>query len=46
MTNEHSPAKFRVNGVVFNMPEFYQAFAEIKPGDKLYRPEEERPIIW
>ena len=46
LTNEHSPAKFRVNGVVFNMPEFYQAFGEIKPGDKLYRPEEERPIIW
>ncbi len=46
LTNVHSPAKFRVNGAVFNMPEFYQAFEEIKPGDKLYRPEEERPIIW
>jgi putative endopeptidase len=26
-TNPHSPAKFRVNGVVSNMPEFRQAFA-------------------
>jgi putative endopeptidase len=42
----HSPSKFRVNGVVFNMPEFYKAFPEIKPGDKLYRAENERPVIW
>ena len=46
LTNEHSPCRFRVNGVVFNMPEFYRAFSEVKPGDKLYRPEEERPVIW
>jgi putative endopeptidase len=46
LTNPHSPCKFRINGVVFNMPEFYLAFSEIKPGDKLYRPEEERPVIW
>jgi putative endopeptidase len=26
-TNEHSPAQFRVNGVVVNMPEFRKAFA-------------------
>ena len=26
-TNPHSPGKFRVNGVVSNMPEFGQAFA-------------------
>jgi putative endopeptidase len=42
----HSPAKYRVDGVVFNMPEFYKAFPNIKPGDKMYRPEEKRPIIW
>ena len=46
LTNPHSPCKFRVDGVVFNMPEFYRAFPEVKPGDKLYRPEEERPVIW
>ena len=26
-TDNHSPAKFRVNGVVSNMPEFQQAFS-------------------
>ncbi|VVB64238.1 Peptidase family M13 [uncultured archaeon] len=46
LTNEHSPCKFRVNGVLFNMPEFYRAFPEIKQGDRLYRPEDKRPVIW
>jgi putative endopeptidase len=46
LANAHSPAKFRVNGVVFNIPEFYNAFTSIKPGDKLYRPESEMPVIW
>ncbi len=45
-TDEHSPAKIRINGVVYNVPEFYQAFPGIKPGDKLYRPVDERPVIW
>ncbi len=44
-TDTHSPAKWRVNGVVMNIPEFYEAF-EIKEGDGMFRPEEERPIIW
>lgn len=46
LTNPHSPARFRVNGAVFDVPEFYKAFPEISPGDKLYRPEDQRPIIW
>lgn len=46
LTDTHSPARFRVDGVVFNVPEFYEAFPEVKPGDKLYRPENERPVIW
>lgn len=46
LTNTHSPARFRVDGVVFNVPEFYKAFSSVKPGDKLYRPESERPVIW
>ncbi len=45
-TNPHAPSRFRVNGALFNIPEFYKAFPEIKPGDKLYRPEDQRPIIW
>jgi putative endopeptidase len=45
-TDEHSPAKARINGVVYNMPEFYTAFPNVKPGDKLFRPAELRPVIW
>ncbi|WP_292520231.1 M13 family metallopeptidase [Methanoculleus sp.] len=46
LIDPHSPAKFRVNGVLFNIPEFYEAFPEIGPGDALYREVEERPVIW
>ncbi len=42
----HSPGKYRVNGALFNVPEFYQAFPEIQPGDKLYRTKEQRAVIW
>jgi putative endopeptidase len=45
-TNEHSPAKVRINGVVYNMPEFYAAFSDVKPGDKLFRTVGQRPVIW
>ena len=44
-TDPHSPARFRVNGVVRNVPEFYTAF-DVKPGDALYLPPEERVKIW
>ncbi len=46
LIDTHPPSKFRINGVVYNMPEFYKAFPDVKPGDKLYRPESERPVIW
>lgn len=46
LTDSHSPCRFRVNGVVFNVPEFYKAFQSVKSVDKLYRPESERPVIW
>jgi len=45
-TNEHSPAQIRVNGVVYNMPEFYAAFTNVKPGDRFYREVDQRPVIW
>ena len=41
----HSPGKFRVNGAVFNINEFYDAF-EVSPESPLYRQPETRPSIW
>jgi endothelin-converting enzyme/putative endopeptidase len=41
MTDEHSPAQYRINGVVVNMPEFSEAFScradepMVKPADKV-----------
>jgi endothelin-converting enzyme len=45
LTDPHSPGQYRVNGVVSNMPEFYDAF-NVKIGDELYRSKEERAEIW
>ena len=44
-TDPHSPAEFRVNGIVTNLEPFYRAF-DVKPGDRMYRPPEERVKIW
>jgi putative endopeptidase len=44
-TDPHSPAKFRVNGVVRNIPEFYEAF-KVQPKDSLYLAPEKRVKIW
>jgi putative endopeptidase len=41
----HSPAEFRCNGVVRNLPEFYAAFG-VKEGDKLWLPSDRRVRIW
>ena len=41
----HSPEIYRVNGPVSNTAAWYKAF-NIKPGDKLYRPENERVKVW
>lgn len=43
--DEHSPGEYRVNGGLFNIPEFYAAF-EISPEAPLYRTEEQRANIW
>jgi predicted metalloendopeptidase len=45
LSDVHSPAYFRVNGTVRNMEAWYKAF-DVKPGDKLYLPPEERVSIW
>jgi len=44
-TDPHSPAQFRVNGVVRNIPEFYRLF-DVKEGDALYLAPKERVKIW
>jgi putative endopeptidase len=44
-SDPHSPALFRVNGVVRNIPEFYEAF-KVQPKDSLYLPEDKRVKIW
>ena len=41
----HSPAKFRTNGATVNIDEFYQAF-DVKEGDGMYLPPEDRVKIW
>jgi putative endopeptidase len=45
-TGQHPWNKFRVNGAPFNVPDFYNAFPEVGPGNLLYRAPEERPVIW
>ena len=45
MTDVHAPAKERVNGPMANVPAFYEAF-NVKPGDKMYRPDSLRVNIW
>jgi putative endopeptidase len=44
-TNPHSPARWRVNGPLMNFTPFYKAF-NVKPGDKMYKPENERIVVW
>jgi putative endopeptidase len=44
-TNPHSPAKWRVNGPLMNFTPFYNAF-NVQPGDKMYKPENERITVW
>ena len=44
-TDPHSPSEFRVNGVVRNFDEWYDAF-DVQPEDELYLPPEQRITIW
>jgi endothelin-converting enzyme/putative endopeptidase len=45
LTDPHSPPEWRVNGVVRNVDAWYRAF-NIRPGDRLYLPPEQRVHIW
>lgn len=44
-TDPHSPSEFRTNGILRNLPEFYEAF-DVNPGDGMYLPEDQRVKIW
>jgi putative endopeptidase len=45
ITDPHSPPKYRVNGLVVNMPEFAAAF-NCRPGQKLVKKPEELCKVW
>lgn len=45
MTDVHSPAKYRINGPLANIPEFHKTF-NIKSGTAMYQPENLRVSIW
>jgi putative endopeptidase len=45
LTDPHSPGMYRTNGVLANIPAFYEAF-NVRPGDRMYLPPERRVKIW
>ena len=45
LSDAHSPAQFRVNGVVRNVDAWYAAF-NVQPGEKLYLAPDQRVKIW
>jgi putative endopeptidase len=45
LTDSHSPGMYRTNGVLANIPAFYEAF-NVRPGDRMYLPPERRVKIW
>jgi putative endopeptidase len=45
LSDVHAPPKWRVNGPLSNIPEFYEAF-DVKPGQPMYRAEADRVHIW
>jgi putative endopeptidase len=45
VSNPHAPVRYRVNGIVRNMDDWYGAF-DVKPGDKLYLAPQDRVRIW
>ncbi|HMN32396.1 MAG: M13 family metallopeptidase [Chitinophagaceae bacterium] len=45
VTDPHSPGIFRCNGPLSNFNPFYSAF-NVKEGDKMYKPENERAKVW
>ncbi len=44
-TDPHSPGKYRVNGTLANMPEFFEAF-DVKEGDPMRQSDDKIARIW
>jgi len=44
-TDYHSPGKYRVNGTLGNMPEFFEAF-DVQEGDAMRQPADKIATIW
>lgn len=44
-TDPHSPARYRINGPLKHLQEFYDAFG-VKEGDKMWLPADQRVAIW
>ena len=45
LSDVHAPPKWRVNGPLSNIPDFYAAFS-VRPGQPLYRAPADRVQIW
>jgi endothelin-converting enzyme/putative endopeptidase len=45
ITDPHSPAEYRINGVVVNMPEFSEAFS-CKAGQPMVKPADQVCRVW
>lgn len=45
LTDPHAPNMYRANAPLTNLETFYKAF-DVKEGDKMFRPENERVKIW
>lgn len=45
ITDPHAPNEWRCNGPLSNLDAFYEAFP-IQPGDRMYRPVDERVQVW
>jgi predicted metalloendopeptidase len=45
LSDPHSPAEYRVNGVVTNLPAFHDAFTTA-PTDAMFKPADQRIALW
>ena len=45
LSDVHSPARWRVNGPLSNIPDFYEAFG-VKSGDPMWRAPETHVEVW